>query len=255
MADDKHPALSAFTMPWNAPVYPAFPIEFRNVSILTTLWRTTPEAIAAVLPPPLRMTKPIVAAQVYSMPDIDRMGSVSECNVMVAAEIGEGPDKVAGGFSVLLLLDSDAGVAHGREVHGQPKKAGHPSLKVEGDLTVARVERNGIDVLTATTPYKQRRSDLSELVSYCDFAENLNYKVIPNIDGSDGMRQITSRRLRSINVHEFWAGEATVELRPNAQAPIWKLPVVEPLIAFHWRADFTLQPGRIVHDYLKADPA
>lgn len=41
------------------------------------------------------------------------------------AEIGEGTDKVAGGFSVLLLLDSDGGVAHGREVHGQPR-GGHP---------------------------------------------------------------------------------------------------------------------------------
>lgn len=252
MPDAIDPKLGAFTMPWNAPLYPPFPIEFRNVSLLTVLWRTTPEAIAAVLPPPVRPTSPIVAAQIYSMPDVDRMGAVNECNVMVAAAIGEGADTVEGGFSVLLLLDSDGGVAHGREVHGQPKKGGKPSVRVEGDLTVGRVERNGIEVLTATTPYKQRRSELSELVSYCDFSENLNYKIIPNIDGTDGIRQITARRLRSIDVHEFWAGEATVELRPNAQAPIWKLPVVEPLIAFHWRADFTLQPGRIVHDYLKA---
>lgn len=82
-SEPTHPALSAFTMPWNAQVYPAFPIEFRDVSILTVLWRTTPEAIAAVLPPPLRMTKPIIAAQIYSMPDIDRMGAVNRCNVMV----------------------------------------------------------------------------------------------------------------------------------------------------------------------------
>lgn len=252
MADAPDSTLTAFTMPWNAPLYPPFPIEFRNVNLLTVLWRTTPEAVAAVLPPPVRPTKPIVAAQIYTMPDVDRMGAVSECNIMVAATIGEGADAVEGGFSVLLLLDSAGGVAHGREVHGQPKKDGRPSLRVEGDLTVGSVERNGIKVLTATTPYKQRRSDLSELVSYCDFAENLNYKVIPNIDGTDGIRQITTRRLRSINVHEFWAGEATVELSPNAQAPIWKLPVVEPLIAFHWRADFALQRGRIVHDYLEA---
>lgn len=252
MADASDRRLTTFTMPWNAPPYPPFPIEFRNVTLLTVLWRTTPEAIAAVLPSPMRPTRPIVAAQVYSMPDVDRMGAVNECNVMVAAAVGEGANEIEGGFSVLLLLDSAGGIAHGREVHGQPKKDGRPSLRAEGDLIVGRVERNGIDVLTATTPYKQRRSELNELVSYGDFAENLNYKVIPNIDGTDGIRQITARRLRSIEVHEFWAGEASVELRPNVQAPIWKLPVVEPLIAFYWRADFTLEPGRIVHDYLKA---
>jgi acetoacetate decarboxylase len=41
-----------------------------------------------------------------------------------------------------------------------------------------------------------------------------------------------------------------VELRPNAQAPVFRLPVLEPLDGFLWRADFTLVAGRVVHDYL-----
>ena len=241
---------AAFTMPWNAPSYPAFPIEFRNVTILTVFWRTTPEAIAAVLPPPLRPTVPLAAAQIYTMPDVEGIGVANECNVMVAAALGD-PPTVTGGFSTLLVLDSDAGVAHGREVHGQPKKLGSPSLRVDGDLVVARVVRNGIDILTATTPYKRQRSSVEAMRAYFDFAENLNYKLIPNIDGTPGLRQITARRLKKINVHECWIGPATVELRPNAQAPVWQLPVVEPLAAFHWRADFTLETGRIVHDYLR----
>jgi acetoacetate decarboxylase len=51
-------------------------------------------------------------------------------------------------------------------------------------------------------------------------------------------------------VHECWVAPCTVELRPNAQAPVFRLPVVEPLEAFYWRADFTLVSGEIVHDYL-----
>lgn len=241
--------LSAFASPWDAPHYPAFPVGFRNVSILTVFWRTRPEAVERVLPPPLRPTAPVVAAQIYLMPDVDGMGRVNECNMMVAAGIGE-PATVSGGFSTLLILDSDAGVAHGREVHGQPKKLGRPSVTVDGDLVVGRVARNGIDVLTATTPYKRQRSDLQTMRSYFDISENLNYKVVPNIDGTAACRQITARRLRDVEVHECWVGPATVELRPNAQAPIWELEVLEPLAAFYWRADFTLEPGRVVHDYL-----
>jgi acetoacetate decarboxylase len=30
--------------------------------------------------------------------------------------------------------------------------------------------------------------------------------------------------------------------------------VLEPLIGIHWRADFTLVAGRILHDYLKETP-
>ena len=44
-------------------------------------------------------------------------------------------------------------------------------------------------------------------------------------------------------MHECWIGPCTVELRPNAQAPVWRLPVLEPLEGFFWRANFTLVAG------------
>ena len=44
------------------------------------------------------------------------------------------------------------------EVHGQPKKLARVNLELRGDLLVATVERNGIEVLTATLPYKVRRA-------------------------------------------------------------------------------------------------
>ena len=52
-------------------------------------------------------------------------------------------------------------------------------------------------------------------------------------------------------VHECWTGPCTVELRPNAQQPVFGLPVIEPLQGFCWRADFTLVAGEIIHDYLE----
>jgi acetoacetate decarboxylase len=84
-----------------------------------------------------------------------------------------------------------------------------------------------------------------------DFGTNLNLKAINHIDGRPAIRQITSRQLTDVRIHECWSGPATVELRPNAQAPVFRLPVLEPLEAFFWRADFTLVPGEIVHDYLE----
>jgi acetoacetate decarboxylase len=35
---------------------------------------------------------------------------------------------------------------------------------------------------------------------------------------------------------------------------VFRLPVIEPLEAVHWRADFTLVPGEIIHDYLAGAP-
>ena len=62
--------------------------------------------------------------------------------------------------------------------------------------------------------------------------------------------EITARRLAEVTVHGCWTGRATVELRPNARVPVCQLPVLEPLEAFFWQADFTLVAGERLHNYL-----
>ncbi len=249
--DAEASASGPFSFPWDAPLVPPFPFQFRDVSILTACWRTEPAAIARLLPPPLEPTGDVVLAHIYKMPDTDFVGSAHECNVMVGASLNHQGVTVEGGYSTGLYLDSDVGVAHGREVHGQPKKLASLKLEARGDLIVGEVERNGITILTATLPYKQRAVDPAEMRRHFDFTENINYKLIPNIDGTPAIRQLTARRLTDVEVFECWAGPCTVELRPNAQAPVWRLPVVEPLEGFFWRANFTLVPGRVLYDYLE----
>ena len=236
-----------FSTPWDAPFVPPFPFQFRNAEIVTAFYRTDPKALAFLAPPPVEPVGDVVAIHVYKMNDTDWIGPYHEANVMFGARL---PNGRSGAYSPYLFLASDGGVAHGREVHGQPKKYANPSLEFRGDLIVAGVERNGIDVVTITTPYKQKRADPAGMRRHFEFGTNLNLKAINNIDGTPAIRQITSRRLADMVVHECWVGPCTVELRPNAQAPVFRLPVVEPLEAYYWRADFTLVPGEIVHDYL-----
>lgn len=236
-----------FSTPWDAPFIPPFPFQFRNAEVLTTFWRTDPEAMKFLAPPPIEPIGDVACIHIYKMNDTDWIGPYHEANVMFGARL---PDGRAGAYSPYLFLHSDGGVAHGREVHGQPKKFANPSLEFRGDLMVGLVERNGIDIITTTTPYKQQRADPAEMRRHFDFAINLNLKAVNHIDGRPAIRQITSRSLTDMVMHECWRGPATVELRPNAQAPVFRLPVVEPLESFYWRADFTLVTGEILHDYL-----
>ena len=103
-------------------------------------------------------------------------------------------------------------------------------------------------------PYKQKRVDAGHLAPYFDFTTNINLKSVDHIDGKPAIRQLTRRKLADVIVHEAWAGPCTVELRPNAQLPISRLPVLEPLQGFYWRADFTLVMGEIIYDYLEDAP-
>ena len=237
-----------FSTPWDAPTVPPFPFTFRNAEILTLAWRTSEAAVARLLPPPLEPASDVVLAHIYRMNDTDWLGPYFESNVSVGCRLAG--TAIAGSYSPYLVLSSDVGVVHGREVHGQPKKLGEPRLEYRGDLVVGTVARNGIDVLTGTMAYKQRRDTLDSLRAHFDFAENINLKVMDGIDGRPLVRQLTARRLADVTVHECWGGPCTVELRPNAQVPVHRLPVVDMLDGVHWRADFTLVPGRVVHDYL-----
>jgi acetoacetate decarboxylase len=240
-----------FSTPLDAPMVPPFPFGFRDAEILTLVYRTDPAAIAALLPEPLTATGDAVMIHVYKMNDTSWVGPYLEVNVMVGAEL---PGRATGAYSPYLFLSSDVGVAHGRETHGQPKKLGAPRLEHRGDLTVGVLERNGIEVITGTLPYKQTPAEIADLAAIFPFATNVNLKAVDHIDGTPAIRQLTSRSLADVRVHECWRGPCTVELRPNAQAPVHRLPVRAPLDGFLWRADFTLVPGVILHDYL-TEPA
>jgi acetoacetate decarboxylase len=240
--------LSAWSTPLDAPCAPPFPFKFRNVDIMTLTYRTTPEAVRRILPEPLQPVSEWVLIHIYNMNDVDWLGKYGECNVMIGAEL---PGKVAGGFSPFLFLNSDGGLAQGREIHGQPKRWANPRVEFRSDLIVGVLERNGIDVVTGTMGYKQTPGDLADLkkATY-DFSINLNFKLIHHINGRPAVKQITSRQLSDVKVHECWCGPCSVELRANVLAPLFRLPVIETGNGYFWRADFTLVSGTVVYDYL-----
>lgn len=237
-----------FSTPLDAPTIPSFPFALRDCKILTLVYRTDLDAIKALLPEPLVPTGDEVMIHIYQMNDTSWIGPYNEVNAMFGAEL---PGKAVGSYSPYLFLSSDIGVAHGREIHGQPKKLGNPKVEFRGDLIVGTLERNGIDVVTGTMPYKQQAADISELSQIFPFATNINLKAVDHIDGTPAIRQLTSRSLSDVKVTECWRGPCTTELRPNAQAPVHRLPVREMLDGFFWAAEFTLVPGKVLLDYLQ----
>lgn len=237
-----------FSTPWDAPMIPSFPFQFRNVEFLSFAWRTEQRHIEALLPPGLEATSDVVMTHVARMNDTDWVGPFSESNTMVGCRhVASGKE---GGYSLYLFLSSDVGVTHGREVHGQPKKYGEPSVECRGDTWVGSVSRNGIEFFTGTMVYKQRKCAAEDLQKYFPFKTNINLKAVNHIDGSAAIRQLTARELSSVEILESWTAPCTVELRPHVQAPLYRLPVVEMLDGFYWRANFDLVPGYILHDYL-----
>jgi acetoacetate decarboxylase len=241
----------AWTTPLDAPLYPRYPIPFRDVEFLTLEYRTTPEAIARIVPEPLEPTGDSVLFHIARMGDVPGMGAdIHECNIMVGVRLVTSSGTIEGAYSPYFFLDSDRAIAMGREVQGQPKRHARVSLETRQDLVVGVVSSNGIDVLTGTLPYKTRPGSFEGLRSRVDMVTNINLKVVPHIDGTLAIRQLVARDLANVRILECWSGPGTVEIRPNAAVPLHRLPVVEFLDGYHWRAEFDLVPGRILYDYL-----
>ncbi len=238
-----------FSTPADNPLVPKLPITFRDVEIMTILYTSDKEHIEEIVPEPLEVKSNYVMVHIYHMNDADWFGNYYESAVQVDVALKGTSHR--GSYSPYLYLNHDGAIATGREVYGQPKRYGNPSMQVVDGLLVGRVERNGIDIITTTLPYKKQRAEPKELTQHLSFVTNINLKVIPSVDGSDAIRQLTARTLENVNIRECWKGPATIELRPNEQAPVYRLPVRNVLGGFYWITDFTVPFGNVIFDYLK----
>jgi acetoacetate decarboxylase len=232
--------------PYGAPLVPRLPIRMRRTEILTVVYRTDRDAADALVPEPLVLAGDLVTVHVYSMSDADWFGVYCESAVQLAVTMPDGARAV---YSPFLVLESAGAVAAGRELYGQPKKDGQVSLEARGDLLVGTVARNGIDVLTATTCFKQRPVDPGALEALVPGSgTNVNLRVLGG-DGDEVRRELVARDFEDVVVHEAWTAPATIELRANAQVPVYLLPVREVVLGLHRVIDLTLPPGRVVHRY------
>ena len=241
-----------WSTPKLAPMYPNFPIRYRDVTILTTVYRTDPEAIQKHVDLPVQSTGDLVMIHNYYMPDVEGMGEVEETNVMVGVKVLQGNSEHRGGFSTNLLISSEIGLTQGREIHGQPKKLGNTKISINEKIIEASVYRGTKLISHVSMNNQLHTTNISELELYFPFRNSINHKVIRNIDGTHGINQITSRTLADVKIKDCKRGPSSLIIHEDCNAPFHLLPVLETLESFLWKADFTLVPGIILHDYLKS---
>jgi len=154
-----------------------------------------------------------------------------------------------GGDTHAMYLNDESTIAGGREIWGCPKKFAQPSLMVEKDTLVGRLDMGPIRVATATMGYKHRALDLGKVEAQLK-APNFLLKIIPHVDCSPRICELVEFHLEDLHVKGAWEGPAGIELHSHALAPVAQLPVREVLGATHILCDLTLGLGRVVHDYM-----
>lgn len=235
----------AYAMPLTSPSFPPGPYRFIDREYLVITYRTTREALEAVVPAPLEIVEPLVKYEFIRMPDSTGFGDYTETGQVIPVRFrGQ-----MGGYVHAMYLDDDAPIAGGRELWGFPKKLARPKIVHEGEVIVGTLHYGSVLCAVATMGYKHKAVPPGPILAA--LAEpNFLLKIIPHVDGTPRICELVRYYLGEVVLKESWSAPAALDLRPHVMANVAALPVLEIVSALHFKADLTLGLGTVVHDYL-----
>ncbi|WP_077610976.1 acetoacetate decarboxylase [Clostridium sp. Marseille-P2415] len=239
--------LSLYSMPAASPSYGRPPCRFINREFFTICYESDPALIRQAVPEPLKPDgSNTVLYEWIKMPDSSGFGSYEESGIVIPCTFDGEPCN----FTAQMYLNNGPAILGGREIWGFPKKWGHPSLEVkETETLTGTLHYNDILVAMGTMPFKYNVLD-DKAVAGAIARTQVNLKLIPDVDGSLKIAQLTAYNLEDIVVKGAWSGPARLSLIPHVNAPVADLPVKACIGGKHYIADLTLPYARVLHDYL-----
>lgn len=232
-----------------------FMSQFSGAEMLLVSFRTDPEAVAAVLPRPLRPGgEPLAAAFVARYPQTNFGVTYNEGALFVAAEYrGE-----RGWYCLSMPVDNDTAMIGGREHLGFPKKmADRITLDRDGPHVTGSVVRNGVELLRIEGEFTDPQRPGIHLLGApaadldgrpCEKAVSYLFKYFPAADGGPFehaprlIRQVTLVRPRPGQL----TGAAKLELSSTRTDPLGDIPVRQVIDTGYGMFDNTMLPGRVV---------
>lgn len=206
-------------------------------NVLTAWWETDPEAVAAVLPPPLApIERPLVRAVIATV-DIPGIPTFGAATFSVMAE-HEGR---VGDYALVMPMTTEQAVIGGRETFGEPKKLGEVTLSRDGDEVAGAMARLG-------TTFVEIRGRCVEQLAIPEPEERLSFyfKFLMSPDGKgfdDEPSIVHCHRTETLRAYERVEGE--VILRDSHFDPVADLPVRE-LVEITFKQAQSTQTGEIV---------
>ena len=226
-----------------APLVPRFPIRLRDTEVFTVVYRTRGEVIERLLPaqlearharcrPPLPYARRVVRGPAGSRP----------CTFRSSTERAARAASTRRSCSSKAMAQSRPGARSTASRRSTATSRSAPRATCSW-----RLWRNGIDVVTATMAYKQQAGRLRQSRPPRRLPHEHQREDDPGGRWAGRVgAEITARTFADVEIHEVWVGQATLELRPNAQAPVYLLPVEEVVEGYYWRADFSLVYGTVL---------
>ncbi|WP_314415685.1 acetoacetate decarboxylase family protein [Streptomyces sp. DSM 40484] len=226
---------------------------------VAAVWESDPDAVAAVLPPPLKPTgRPLLRVNISK---VDLPGyPLGAGSFAVAAAHGG----VEGWYPLVMPMTHERALVGGREVFGEPKKPGEVTVEREGLVVRAALARRGIEFVEVRGAVSGPLP-LPEPARKTDFY----FKFLPAVDGSgDGSADgpgdgpgggsgfdaglLLVHCVRNEKVRKLERVSGDVVLRESVYDPVADLPVHE-LLGITLGEKTTDQRGTVVERVERVD--
>jgi acetoacetate decarboxylase len=212
---------------------------------LTITYRTDRTALERAVPGPLEIDEPLVRWEFMRMESSTGFGRYSGAAQHMPVRL----ETQSGTYTHYMFLDLHGPISGGCELLGFPQKLAAPCLAVAHDTVLGTLDYGPARVATATMGYKH--TPLADEVALRMLREpGVLLKIIPYVDGRPRICELVRYFRRDIVSKGAWTAPADLELHPHALALLSDLPVLEVISGLHLIADFTLDLGEVVHDYL-----
>ncbi|MFE0513550.1 acetoacetate decarboxylase family protein [Streptomyces sp. NPDC058964] len=183
---------------------------------VVAVWETDPDAVAAILPPPLKPTaRPLVRVNISKV-DLPGYPLGAGSFAVAAAH-----DSVEGWYPLVMPMTHERALTGGREVFGEPKKLGEVTVERDGPAVRAALARHGIAFVEVRgsvsgelpPPAPSRRTDFY-------------FKFLPAVDGCGfDADPVLVHCVRNEKVRRLERITGDVVLRESVYDPVADLPV------------------------------
>lgn len=205
---------------------------------LVATYETDPDAIRAVLPPPLSPpTEPLVRLTIATV-DVGRGYPIFGAGTFAVHARHEDVD---GDYALVMPMTTEQAVIGGRETFGEPKKLAEISLDRDGDTVRGHFTRMGttfVEVVGTVTGEVEPSPDRTRTSFYLKFLPS------PSGKGFDGEPMLVYCR-RDEKTRTMWNVDGEVILRDSRFDPVADFPVLK-LRSIELAERSSIQTGEVV---------
>lgn len=234
-----------YSMPVHAPLYQPPPHYYRGARAIFVRYETDYEMALDLLPDALQLPKPATAIVMVIDYPFSTFGAYSEA-IQGLECLWEGTPRT---FVVHILVTSEAALAGGREIWGDPKKLAHIELRSQNELLVGTVERPHGTRLCTVMVRPQRL--LEPPVRAHPTVNSIALRVIPNPESE---AEPSIAELVEVpdepDVHELWDGTGSLSFDTTSSFDPWSaLPVRRIKRGYYRSYDLRSPAGKILKRY------